>query len=96
MPYIDHTSRINLDPQINKLTSTIRTVCGSDNGSYFGVLNYCITKLILDTVPGKRYWIIAGVTGVLQNIITEFYRRYAVPYEDEKIEQNGDVYEPYC
>ena len=31
--------------------------------------------------------------GVFKNIADEFYRRYAVPYEDEKIAEHGDVYE---
>jgi hypothetical protein len=33
------------------------------------------------------------MTGVLENIKQEFYRRAAAPYEDRKINQNGDVKE---
>ena len=36
--------------------------------------------------------VIARVTGVLENVKQEFYRRYAEPYEDEQIERSGDVY----
>ena len=44
-------------------------------------------------IPVRRYWTIALVVGVFKNIADEFYRRYAVPYEDEKIAEHGDVYE---
>jgi hypothetical protein len=33
------------------------------------------------------------LTGVLENIKQEFYRRVAVPYEEEKIVKNGDIRE---
>jgi hypothetical protein len=36
---------------------------------------------------------IAIITGVLENVKQEFYRRAAAPYEDKKILQNGDVRE---
>jgi hypothetical protein len=32
------------------------------------------------------------MTGVIENVKTEFYRRVAVPYEDKKIADNGDVF----
>lgn len=32
--------------------------------------------------------------GVLHNVVTEFYRKYAAHYEDKKIAENGDVYPP--
>ncbi|MDP9036166.1 MAG: hypothetical protein M3O50_15305, partial [Myxococcota bacterium] len=38
-----------------------------------------------------RYGAIATVTGVFKNIADEFYRRVAVPYEDQQIAANGDV-----
>ena len=34
----------------------------------------------------------ALVTGVLHNVLDEFYRRYGAPYEDQQIIKNGDVY----
>jgi hypothetical protein len=36
---------------------------------------------------------IAMITGVLENIKQEFYRRVASPYEDKKILENGDIKE---
>ena len=58
-----------------------------------GELNYCITKLLVS------YWIEKGnyqgindILGALEGAKMEFYRRVAVPYEDKKIFENGDVY----
>jgi hypothetical protein len=41
---------------------------------------------------GLSYKSINDVIGVLECVKQEFYRRIAVPYEDKKIEQNGDIY----
>jgi hypothetical protein len=40
---------------------------------------------------GGRYQQIAEVMGALAATQAEFYRRVAAPYEDRKIEENGDV-----
>ena len=58
-----------------------------------GELNYAITYLL------KQYWYQTGnyqgindIVGALEGAKMEFYRRVAVPYENEKIKENGDVY----
>ena len=60
-----------------------------------GELNYCITREIQEYVhrKGLSYSCIAEITGVLENVKQEFYRRIAGPYEDKKMQENGDVYE---
>jgi len=64
-----------------------------------GELNYAITKLVTNylrckTTVTKRitYDLINDVLGALAGASREFYRRVAVPYEEKKIEENGDVY----
>jgi hypothetical protein len=59
-----------------------------------GELNYKITQLCLSylTVWGISYTRINDVIGALDAAKMEFYRRVVVPYEDVKIEMNGDVY----
>lgn len=59
-----------------------------------GEINYVITRIVLQYVQerGQSYQTICEVTGVLENVKQEFYRRYAAPYEDSKIQTNGDVY----
>lgn len=59
-----------------------------------GVLNYNIHQLIFQYLDhnGLSYTTINEVLGVLNAVNQEFYRRVAVPYEEEKRQQNGDVY----
>jgi hypothetical protein len=58
-----------------------------------GELNYVITKTILAYIgDNPSYQRINDVIGALEGAKLEFYRRFAAPYEDEKIKQNGDVY----
>jgi hypothetical protein len=47
---------------------------------------------VLGVYPHKKYWVMAIVCGVLINVLLEYYRRWAAPYEDDKIAENGDVY----
>jgi hypothetical protein len=58
-----------------------------------GELNYAITKLVLEYYEQEGgYSSINDVLGALEGAKLEFYRRVAAPYEDTKIEENGDVY----
>ncbi len=62
-----------------------------------GELNYAITKLLI------RYWkrefqqsytTINDILGALEGAKLEFQRRVVTPYEETKIKENGDVYNP--
>ncbi len=59
-----------------------------------GELNYLITMLCKEywDAHGPAYQTINDIVGALEGAKLEFYRRIAVPYEDTKIKQNGDVY----
>lgn len=79
MPYIKPEDRLELDDGVPPTTP--------------GELNYLITVLVSaywERAP--RYNTIAEITGVLENVKQEFYRRIAVKYEDEAMKRNGDVY----
>jgi hypothetical protein len=60
-----------------------------------GELNYAFTELakLYMNQHGLSYQTINDIVGALEGAKAEFYRRVAVPYEDKKIEENGDVYE---
>jgi hypothetical protein len=94
MPYIASGDRARLDPHIGRLADEIRALVDEEGHetAFAGLLNYACTKLAISVVPAPRYWSIATVVGVFKNVADEFYRRVGVPYEDEKIAQNGDVY----
>ena len=59
-----------------------------------GDLNYLITDIVNKYInaEGLSYQAINNVIGALEGAKLEFYRRVAAPYEDKKINMNGDVY----
>ena len=59
-----------------------------------GELNYILTGACQDYFSnnGANYQAINDVIGALEGCKLEFYRRLVAPYEDTKIEQNGDCY----
>lgn len=92
MPYIKPPERQHLDYHIYNLAQRIRD--GKAAGAAPGQLNYAITGLVTQVIgPELNYLAIALVTGILENVKQEFYRRVATPYEDAKSRENGDVYD---
>ncbi len=58
-----------------------------------GELNYAITCLVRDYLGDKlSYQKINDAIGALGCAQMEVYRRIAAPYEDKKIQENGDVF----
>jgi hypothetical protein len=80
MPYIHQTDRDQITNGRNIETA--------------GELNFVISTLINEYLinKGKNYNNINEAIGVLECAKLELYRRIASPYEDLKIESNGDVY----
>lgn len=82
MPYIAQRDRANIDRWLGLLRP--KTV---------GELNYVITRILLAFLPkNPSYSDFNGIMGVLESAKIEFYRRAVAPYEDNKREDNGDVY----
>ncbi len=58
-----------------------------------GELNYKVTTLLLQYLKdkGTSYATFNEILGVLNAVNQEFYRRWVAPYEDQKIQENGDI-----
>lgn len=71
----------------------VETLIGA-NGP--GELNYALTRALVAYLQehGLNYRAINDCLGALEGAKLEFYRRVAVPYEEEKMCENGDVYPP--
>lgn len=96
MPYIDRNRRKELDESIDNLISALSNKEKLDNEEFvqiLGDLNYCFSRILSNLMSDASYSKIAMITGVLENIKQEYYRRIAEPYEDQKINQNGDIKE---
>jgi hypothetical protein len=89
MPYITNEERAQLDELIDALAAAV--VGGTEAPAVAGRLNYAITRLALSVLPVERYWHAALVTGVLENVQQELYRRSIALYEDRKMAEHGDV-----
>jgi hypothetical protein len=81
MPYILKERRERFTP----VCDTARTA---------GDLNFQITVLVARYLKryGLNYETCNDIVGALDNAKDEFKRRIQDPYEDRKIEENGDVY----
>ena len=83
MPYIKKADRINFDQYLNQVPNTTNK----------GDLNYCVTQLALYHIKhhGKSYTNISEAASALVDAADEIKRRLLAPYEDQKIEENGDL-----
>lgn len=90
MPYIEKSDRRALDFSIESLAIRLATY-----DEVAGKFNYSISKM-LDIIierKGLNYANVNEFIGALECIKLELYRRIASPYEDKKIQENGDVYD---
>lgn len=86
MPYIKQERRKEFRAVANSGGNPITITSGD--------LNYEITRKLTKYIQfnGLSYLTINDILGALEGAKLEFYRRIVVPYEDKKIEENGDVY----
>ena len=94
MPYIKKLKQKKYDDAIDKIVHELN-VEGVTAIYPSGHLNYIISKIINDTLKrqGLRYQNINSIICALDCCKMELYRRIASPYEDLKIQENGDVYD---
>lgn len=87
MPYISQTDRERYQKPISEIVELLAFVEWDE-----GHINYVFSKIIQRSWLNQcRYWRANKILGVLEAIKLEFYRRYVAPYEDTKIEENGDL-----
>ena len=82
MPYIKQEDRFYMDVVVKSMIS--------NDVQPNGKLNYVLYKLCKDTVfPGYNNY--KNYIAELRQCATEIERRILAPYEDLKIQENGDV-----
>ena len=93
MPYIEKQDRKKYENAITEIVNQLN-LRGTSGLYPVGDLNYIISTIIQRTLQrqGMRYQTLNAIVGSLECCKLEVYRRLASPYEDEKISQNGDVY----
>lgn len=89
MPYIHQRIRDRISSSLKELINDLK---GFEGTSKSGILNYTITKILMETIEPKSYDQFNTIAGILSSVDKEIYRRAIAPYEDKKIEINGDVF----
>lgn len=86
MPYIKQEDRARLDVAVQYMIKG-RTPANA------GELNYFITSILREYMRDNvSYAKLNELVGVLNCVQLELYRRVAAPYEDTKVQENGDVF----
>ena len=96
MPYINESARVELDSSIDNMVDCLthgNDVSNEEFTTLLGEINYTFSRILAKSMGQTSYSKIAMITGVLENIKQEFYRRIAASYEDKKIVENGDIKE---
>jgi len=95
MPYVDSEYRDRLDTPLNLLAEVIAAIADEEAIIPCGLINFSICRIVhyLFKIWGDySYSDINDVIGALECAKQEIYRRLAVPYENKKKKQNGDVF----
>ncbi len=87
MPYIKQEQRPKIDELVNPLIDHIKSLDLEDQD---GSINYAVTEMIKHVYP-EKYFHYNRALGVLSAIQLELYRHIIGPYEDKKIQENGDL-----
>jgi len=91
MPYIPQEKRPEIDRVLDDLHHVLVGLeADDDSNNMEGNMNYLITRL-LRKVYGTSYSEINAAVGMLECCKLEHYRTIAVPYEIQKLHDNGDV-----
>jgi len=96
MPYINESARLELDNCIENMVECLthgNDVSNEEFTVLLGEINYCFSRILAKSMGQTSYSKIAMITGVLENVKQEFYRRIATSYEEKKIIENGDIKE---
>ncbi len=90
MPYIIKADRKEFDPEIKALLRRL-TNKGFAKAKA-GDLNYAFSKIVWAVFDANPSYATANeLVGMLECVKQEFYRRKVAPYEEKKIQENGDL-----
>ena len=89
MPYIDKNIRKLMNPFIAHLAKFILGRRFDEHDA--GIVVYAIFSLLLALYGKGSFTVKAEALKVLEATKLEYYRRVMTPYEDKKIEEEGDI-----
>lgn len=84
MPYI----KPELRPPIDRVVEELVDVCHTHGDMSYAIYRFLLARIKME---GASYEKIKGVISIGTETTQELRRRVLVPYEDEKMFENGDV-----
>jgi hypothetical protein len=87
MPYIPEENRAIFDKVVRKCIRNMPI------DTSYGEMNYLLTSILGTFIQqnGVNYSTLQSVIGLLECVKLELYRRIVSPYEERKLDDNGDV-----
>jgi hypothetical protein len=93
MPYVKEEIKQSLEPELKNLIDKLTPLLSS------GIIVYVLYKIVKEVYGHSElgFDLMSEGNKVLDDASREYYRKVMAPYEDGKIEQNGNVefYSPY-
>jgi len=92
MPYITQKKKLEIEPGLSIASDGIETTGDLCFAIYWLMMSYGLYPPGKETVgPAMTFDSASKAITACECAKLEFYRRYVAPYEDKKIEENGDV-----
>lgn len=90
MPYLTDKDKEEIKNSVDYLSDTLERKPIESFAGYINYLNFVFVRRWINK-NGKKYFVFAAIIGTLVCCVLEIYRRLIAPYEDSKINSNGDV-----
>lgn len=88
MPFIPKKDRWQYDESLEPLITTLAL-----RGWQMGHVTYAVYTIIVHWFYEKtKFQTIGEIRGMLTSVLSEFDRRHASGYEDDKIKENSDIH----
>lgn len=91
MPYINKSQRPELEKLVDETSAKIKELHNATGNSRGALMNFFISELMRSVWNDPRYADMAEARSALQEAHDEYARRVIAPYEDLKIQQEGDI-----
>ena len=88
MPYVNRATRQLVEPNMKALLTGIRSLPPEKQG---GAFDYVVFAMLRELTRGQPYTVQRGFVGDVVWVLLEWYRRFAIPYENIKRRANGDI-----
>ena len=92
MPYIKPDSRKKFDEGIKLVVEALKSHTDGEGHVGMGDVNYVFSSIVWELFRSNiSYGYGNSLVGMLECVKQEFYRRQLAVYEDQKMQENGDI-----